>query len=29
LLTVLTPPDQAYRRLTNQTIREIKHIWLL
>ena len=28
LLTVLTPPDQAYRRLTNQTIKKIKRIWL-
>jgi predicted regulator of Ras-like GTPase activity (Roadblock/LC7/MglB family) len=28
LLTILTPPDQAYRRLTNQTIKKIKDIWL-
>lgn len=28
LLTVLTPPDQAYRRLTNKTIQAIKRIWL-
>jgi len=28
LLTVLTPPDQAYRRVTTQTIKEIKRIWL-
>ena len=28
LLTVVTPPDQAYRRLTNQTIKEITRIWL-
>ena len=28
LLTVVTPPDRAYRRLTNQTIQEIKRIWL-
>jgi predicted regulator of Ras-like GTPase activity (Roadblock/LC7/MglB family) len=28
LLTVVTPPDRAYRRLTNQTIKEIKRIWL-
>ena len=28
LLTVVTPPDQAYRRLTNQTIKDIKRIWL-
>jgi predicted regulator of Ras-like GTPase activity (Roadblock/LC7/MglB family) len=28
LLTVLTPPDRAYRRLTNQTIQAIKRIWL-
>jgi len=27
LLTVLAPPDQAYRRVTNQTIKEIKRIW--
>jgi predicted regulator of Ras-like GTPase activity (Roadblock/LC7/MglB family) len=27
LLTVLTPPDQSYRRLTNDVIREIKRIW--
>jgi predicted regulator of Ras-like GTPase activity (Roadblock/LC7/MglB family) len=28
LLTVLAPPDRAYRRLTNQTIKAIKSIWL-
>ena len=28
LLTVVTPPDRAYRRLTNQTIKDIKRIWL-
>jgi predicted regulator of Ras-like GTPase activity (Roadblock/LC7/MglB family) len=28
LLTVVTPPDRAYRRLTNQTIKEITRIWL-
>lgn len=28
LLMILAPPDQAYRRLTNQTIREITRIWL-
>ena len=28
LLTVMTPPDRAYRRLTNQTIKDIKRIWL-
>jgi predicted regulator of Ras-like GTPase activity (Roadblock/LC7/MglB family) len=28
LLTVLTPPDHTYRRLTNQTIKAIKRIWL-
>lgn len=28
LLMVLLPPDQAYRRLTNQAIKEIKRIWL-
>jgi predicted regulator of Ras-like GTPase activity (Roadblock/LC7/MglB family) len=27
LLTVVTPPDRAYRRLTNQTIKEITRIW--
>lgn len=27
LLTVVAPPDQAYRRLTNQTIKEITRIW--
>lgn len=28
LLTVLAPPDQAYRRLTNRAIKEIEHVWL-
>jgi predicted regulator of Ras-like GTPase activity (Roadblock/LC7/MglB family) len=28
LLTVVTPPDRAYRRLTTQTIKEIRRIWL-
>jgi len=28
LLTVMTPPDRAYRRLTNETIKDIKRIWL-
>lgn len=28
LLTVVASADQAYRRLTKQTIKEIKHIWL-
>jgi predicted regulator of Ras-like GTPase activity (Roadblock/LC7/MglB family) len=28
LLTVLAPPDQAYRRLTKQAIKEITRIWL-
>jgi predicted regulator of Ras-like GTPase activity (Roadblock/LC7/MglB family) len=28
LLTILTPPDQAYRRVTNQTIQAIKRAWL-
>jgi predicted regulator of Ras-like GTPase activity (Roadblock/LC7/MglB family) len=28
LLMVLAPPDQSYRRLTYQTIKEIKRIWL-
>lgn len=28
LLTVLAPPDQSYRRLTNRTIREIERVWL-
>ena len=28
LLTVVTPPDRAYRRLTNQTIKEITRVWL-
>ena len=27
LLTVLAHPDQTYRRLTNQTIKEIKRLW--
>lgn len=27
LLTVLAPPDQSYRRLTNWTIKEIERIW--
>jgi predicted regulator of Ras-like GTPase activity (Roadblock/LC7/MglB family) len=28
VLTVLTPPDCYYRRLTNQAIREIRQCWL-
>ena len=28
LLMILTLPDQTYRRLTNQAMREIKRIWL-
>jgi len=28
LLTVLAPPDQSYRRLTNRTIKEIERVWL-
>ena len=28
LLTVLAPPDQSYRRLTNRAIKEIARIWL-
>ncbi len=28
LLTVLAPPDQSYRRLTNQAMKEIERIWL-
>lgn len=28
VLTVLTPPDCYYRRLTNQAIKEIKRFWL-
>jgi predicted regulator of Ras-like GTPase activity (Roadblock/LC7/MglB family) len=28
LLTVLAPPDRAYRRLTNKTIKAIRRIWL-
>jgi predicted regulator of Ras-like GTPase activity (Roadblock/LC7/MglB family) len=28
LLTVVAPPDRAYRRLTNQTIKEITRLWL-
>ncbi|OGP52765.1 MAG: hypothetical protein A2Y65_03640 [Deltaproteobacteria bacterium RBG_13_52_11] len=28
MLTVVTRPDQSYRRLTKQTIREIKRIWI-
>jgi predicted regulator of Ras-like GTPase activity (Roadblock/LC7/MglB family) len=28
MLTVLTPPDQSYRLLTNRIIKEIERIWL-
>lgn len=28
MLTVLTLPDQTYRRLTNRVIKEIERIWL-
>ena len=28
ILTVLAPPDQSYRRLTNRAIKEIERIWL-
>jgi predicted regulator of Ras-like GTPase activity (Roadblock/LC7/MglB family) len=28
LLTVLAPPDRAYRRFTNKTIKAIRRIWL-
>jgi predicted regulator of Ras-like GTPase activity (Roadblock/LC7/MglB family) len=28
LLMILIPPDQAYRRLTNQAMKEIKRSWL-
>jgi predicted regulator of Ras-like GTPase activity (Roadblock/LC7/MglB family) len=27
LLTVLAPPDQAYRRLTNKVIKDVEHLW--
>jgi predicted regulator of Ras-like GTPase activity (Roadblock/LC7/MglB family) len=28
MLTVLMPPDQAYRRLTNKVIKEVERLWL-
>lgn len=28
LLMVLAPPNQSYRRLTNQAIKEIERVWL-
>ena len=28
MLTVLTPPDQSYRRVTNKVIKEVERLWL-
>jgi predicted regulator of Ras-like GTPase activity (Roadblock/LC7/MglB family) len=28
MLTVLMPPDQSYRRLTNKVIKEVERLWL-
>jgi hypothetical protein len=28
MLTVLTLPDQSYRRLTNMVIKKVGHLWM-